>query len=88
MHGVTFNSPQKFTQKKHHIGNQNSEIYRAYRHKKTLYQFSLVLMIPLLLGCRGNRTDKVQTGCRGNRTDEVQTLQRTYQKDKVSTYLR
>ena len=41
-----------------------------------------------MLGCRGNRTDEVQTGCRGNRTDEVQTLQCTYQKDKVSTYLR
>ena len=47
-----------------------------------------VLHIPFMLGCRGNRTDEVQTGCRGNRTDEVQTLQCTYQKDKVSTYLR
>ena len=27
-------------------------------------------------------------GCRGNRTNEVQTLQWTYQKDQVSTYLR
>ena len=30
-----------------------------------------------MLGCRGNRTDEVQTGCRGNRTDKVQTFQGT-----------